>query len=152
MSHLTVRDARCDPNLVPLLDLVLQLIMFFIVCVSFKAQDYNSKDVQLPVVQSARILERSDDEPLFLNMDERGEVLIAGRDPLRTVPEMKDYLQHVYSSAQRVAKERGDKKIKMVIILRAHRGVDYESVYQLLRLCKDIGFTTLQLRAVKKGG
>jgi biopolymer transport protein ExbD len=152
VHHSLSSSEKCEPNLIPMLDLVLQLIMFFIVCVSFKAQDYNSKDVQLPVAQSARTLERSGDDPVFLNMNEKGELLVVGRDPLKTQSEIKGYLLREHDFAERLAKERGDKKIRTVIVIRAHRGVDWGQGYQLLHLCKDAGFTKLQLRAVQKAG
>jgi biopolymer transport protein ExbD len=124
--------------------------MFFIVCVNFKSQDFNNKDVLLPVAQSARPLEVSGSDPLYLNMNDRGELLVTGQEPLRTKSEMGQYLKQEYARAERSAKEKGSSKIKTVVIIRAHKSVDYEPVYDLLRLCKDSGFTKLQLRAVQK--
>jgi biopolymer transport protein ExbD len=142
MSH--GGDADCDPNLVPMLDLVLQLIMFFIVCVNLKQQDYNTKDLTLPSAQSARPLEKSANDPLFLNLNTKGELLLTGREPLKTEPEIRQYLKGEFAESERIKKKR-------VIIIRADQAAFYEEVYKVLRLCKDAGFNRLQLRAVQKG-
>lgn len=148
MSHSPSEGDKCEPNLIPMLDLVLQLIMFFIVCVNFKQQDYNTKDVKLPVAQSARPLERSDYEPIFLNLNDKGAVLVPGREPLESRPAIRAYLKSEFDAAERVTKK--GEKIKRVVIIRGHRAADYEKIYDLLRDCKDVGFSKLQLRAEQK--
>jgi biopolymer transport protein ExbD len=66
-----------EPNLVPLLDLVLQLVMFFMACTNF-ARENISEAIKLPLSQSARPLE---DEELrqtrvFLNVEDTGDVRV----------------------------------------------------------------------------
>ncbi len=56
-----------EPNLTPLLDLVLQLLMFFIMCVNFVAEQV-SRDVTLSYSDSAQPLEKSETTRLFLNL------------------------------------------------------------------------------------
>jgi biopolymer transport protein ExbD len=46
-------DSKAEPNLTPLLDVVLQLLMFFMMCVNFVTEQVNS-DIALPDAQSAR--------------------------------------------------------------------------------------------------
>ena len=48
-----VASDEIDVNLTPLLDLVLQLIMFFIITVNFVRVDQFDESVSLPVAQSA---------------------------------------------------------------------------------------------------
>src|SRR5262245_21797419 len=70
MSHGPGSDSKCDPNLTPLLDLVLQILMFFMVTVNF-AQDQQqvSGNVTLPNSQTARPLSQAKDrDPIFLNL------------------------------------------------------------------------------------
>ena len=62
---------KADPNLVPLLDLVFQLIMFFMICVNFVGEQVNA-DIQLPTSQSARPMDKTDADVLFLNLDAQG--------------------------------------------------------------------------------
>ena len=87
MSHGHAGEgSKADPNLTPLLDLVLQLLMFFMMCVNFVTRQV-SKDIVLPVAQSARPMDKSFSEVLFLNMDEKGQLLRLGQPkPLTTRP------------------------------------------------------------------
>ena len=54
MSHGAAADlAHAEPNLTPLLDVVLQLLMFFMMCVNF-VNEQVKEDVKLPESASAR--------------------------------------------------------------------------------------------------
>src|SRR5437763_16703339 len=73
MSRSLRSDELCEPNLTPLLDLVLQILMFFMVTVNF-AQDQQqvSANVKLPDSETARPLSQAKDrDPIFLNLQLR---------------------------------------------------------------------------------
>src|SRR5438270_9862169 len=68
MSHGVAGAAPAmEPNLTPLLDMVLQLLMFFMMCVNFVTEQV-SEDVKLPVSQSARPMDKTESDVLFLNL------------------------------------------------------------------------------------
>ena len=48
-----------DPNLTPLLDVVLQLLMFFMMCVNFVTEQVN-EDISLPVSQAVKPMDKAD--------------------------------------------------------------------------------------------
>ena len=73
MSHVISEDARAEPNLVPLLDLVFQLIMFFMITVNFVSAQLN-EEIKLPIAQSARAMDKAEVEVLVLNMDAGGKL------------------------------------------------------------------------------
>jgi biopolymer transport protein ExbD len=139
--------STCEPNLTPLLDLVLQLLMFFIITVNFVSQQV-TKEIELPDAQSAKPMDKDETEVLFINMNEKGQVLALGvtepMDPAHTLT----WLNQQYQDAQLNAK---DNKVNTVVVIRAHKNADYADVYQLLRQCKGAGFRRLQLRAIAKG-
>ena len=138
---------NADPNLVPLLDLVLQLIMFFLMVVSFVAEQVN-QDIILPAAQSARPMDKRILQPLFINLDAQGRVLAPGQPrPLTTIPEISYYLRQCHDDALRLAQQQGDTQVHTVVVVRADRKADYAYVYHVLRLCKQAGFRHLQLRA-----
>lgn len=146
--------SMAEPNMTPLLDVVLQLLMFFMICVNFVTEQVN-QDIKLPVAQSARPMEKSEVDVLFLNMDPQGRLVISGKDrPLTTLGEINYYLRQQFADAKYAAESRGDKsgKVRTAVIIRADRDSNYAHVYQLLRACKDIGYSKLQLRAMTKGG
>lgn len=68
---------HAEPNLVPLLDLVLQLVMFFMACTNF-ARENISEVVKLPLAQSARPIEEDElkQTRLFLNIEENGDMRV----------------------------------------------------------------------------
>jgi biopolymer transport protein ExbD len=146
---------KADPNLTPLLDVVLQLVMFFMISVNFVAEQFNVKDVQLPMSQSARPLDPSETDILFVNINSKGEIVQlpkAGEpppEPLADAAEIRFYLNEEYRRAERRAAERGDKsgKVTTLVIIRPSRNAEYKPVYYVLRCCKDAGFKKMQLRA-----
>ena len=66
MSHGGASEENLDPNLTPLLDLVLQLLMFFIVNVNFVSEQV-SPEIKLPASESARPVDKADPAALFIN-------------------------------------------------------------------------------------
>jgi biopolymer transport protein ExbD len=67
-----------EPNLVPLLDLVLQMVMFFMACTNF-AKENISEAVKLPLSQSAKPIEDEDlknNEPIYVNVEENGDMRV----------------------------------------------------------------------------
>src|SRR6184192_2508579 len=87
-----VGSEGADPNLVPLLDLVLQLIMFFMITVNFVRVEQFNDEVKLPVVQNAVVMDKTADRYVFLSMNKDGKLVgsAAGRD---TFSKLKAFLQ-----------------------------------------------------------
>src|SRR6516225_9005220 len=88
-------DDKCDPNLTPLLDVVLQILMFFMMCVNFVTEQVND-EIKLPYAQSARPMDKGDQDVLFLNLNERGELLVPGKEEALTILKTKYYLKTQY--------------------------------------------------------
>jgi biopolymer transport protein ExbD len=154
MVAASTNEIRAEPNLVPLLDLVFQLIMFFMVCVNFVTQQVN-EDIKLPVAQSARPMDKTELDVLFLNVDQNGKLMVPGREqPLSTLPQIRVYLRQVYADAKRAAEEKGDNtgRVKTAVVIRADKRATYLRIFELLQLCKEIGYQKLQLRALTQAG
>ena len=47
-------EFKAEPNLTPLLDVVFQLITFFMLVINFSSENYDQR-VRLPVAESARL-------------------------------------------------------------------------------------------------
>src|SRR5947199_234287 len=105
-----------EPNLVPLLDLVLQLIMFFMMCAQFAVMEQTDKGIQLPLAQQAKPIPDTGPDVVFLGVNDRGEVKVVGRPrPLVNDDEITVFLrQDVYDSALRTARAKGEKEGKTV--------------------------------------
>jgi biopolymer transport protein ExbD len=129
-----------EPNLTPLLDLVLQLVMFFMLCANFVMEQVN-ETIKLPMAQMARPMDRTDSQFLFLNLDSKGQLHVPGRVLIGPV-EIGGYLRREYQDAQR----RAQPNVKVVI--RADKEVKYGQVYTLMQNCRAAGFHNLELRAI----
>jgi len=152
MSHGASNDA--EPNLVPLLDLVLQLIMFFMTCAQFAVMEQNDQSIKLPSAMQARPIpeEGLGPEAVFLGVTNDGEVKVVGRPLIKTDDELAAFLKRdVFEAAQRAAKRRGEKDVRTVVVIRADQNANYEQIYRVMRRCQEAGLRNLQLRAIQAG-
>ncbi|HWG42364.1 MAG TPA: biopolymer transporter ExbD [Gemmataceae bacterium] len=162
-----------EPNLTPLLDVVLQLLMFFMMCVNFVSEQVN-EDIRLPQSQAVKPMDKADNDVLFINLkpfalkdfqdrlpadvlarvQERfrdGDecILIPGKEPMRR-SDLKVWLNQQYKDAKELAESHGGKGVNTAIVIRAHKEADYAQVFEILQLCKNVGYTRLKLRALTK--
>jgi biopolymer transport protein ExbD len=147
MNHGDGIAIKAEPNLVPLLDLVLQMLMFFIITVNFVSSQVN-ENIKLPVAQTAKPMKKDITDVLYLNVNDRGQLEVIGKDqPLSDMSQVKAYLRTEYRNREVVA---GPGKVNTVVIIRADRNAEYKLVYQIMRQCKEQGFRKMQLRAMTK--
>ena len=141
-----------DPNLVPLLDLVLQLIMFFMITVNFVRVDQFDDAIRLPVAESAMALDKSTDDWIFLNLNSKGELVgMLSTFVLDTPEKIKVHLMQEKANLERAARSRGKTgDIKIVVILRADKACKYVDVWKVLDSCQRAGFKYWQLRALTR--
>src|SRR5262245_42870765 len=131
MSHgpSTEGGVKAEPNLTPLLDVVLQLLMFFMMCVNFVSEQVN-QNIKLPVAQSARPMDKSEVAVLFLNVNRTGQLEIPGQDPTSSMGDIKYYLSQQYADAERADKLKGGKGVvNTAIVIRADEASNYGQVY-----------------------
>jgi len=147
MSHGADTAVKAEPNLVPLLDLVLQMLMFFIITVNFVSNQVN-ESIKLPVAQMAQPMKKDITDVLYLNVNEKGQIEVVGREqPLSDFGQIKNFLRTEYRNREILA---GPGKVNTSVIIRADRNSEYRLVYQILRQCKEQGFRKMQLRAMTK--
>ena len=135
-----------EPNLTPLLDLVLQLVMFFMICANFVMEQINDT-IKLPEATAARSLEAKQNNILFLNINAKGHVLF-NADVWTTPNAIESGLLAEYRIRDRVGKGGGPKAEDTLVIVRADKDSNFEQLYRVLRGCKKSGFNRLQLRAI----
>jgi biopolymer transport protein ExbD len=143
MSHGAGGDdaIRAEPDLTPMLDLVMQLLMYFIVCANFIEVE-NNPDVQLPPSQAARPIDKSEADILFLNVNREGKVLTLGQEAMDNDATIKWLNDRVIDSPK---DDKG--RPKTAIVIRADAGASYDTVYWLLDQCKLKGFSKFKVRA-----
>ncbi len=143
-------DQRLDINLTPLLDLVLQLIMFFMLTVSFVRLDRNQDGVDLPVAQSAMPLSTSADNVVYVTIDQHGERL-AGSAKLDTPAQLLGHLQARKQEIDQTARQHQlSGPADMVVVVRAHKDAPWGAVVDTLDECARAGWPRWQLRVIKQ--
>ncbi len=145
-----VDSEGCDVNLTPLLDLVLQLIMFFMITVNFVRVDQFDDSIKLPVAHEAVPLDNSAEDWIFLNLNANGDLVgTLSNFPLDTDQKLKAHLMREKDSLERAARARGKTgEIKIVVILRADENCRYNDVWRRLYSCQMAGFKYWQLRVM----
>jgi biopolymer transport protein ExbD len=142
-----------EPNLTPLLDLVLQILMFFIVTANLVAER-TPAEVALPDSQFAQPLTDSGSrDPLFVNLrikrpENTHEILIVGKKEAVNMdqPDSASAFQSEMRKQFEDLKRTHDEVLNPVVI-RADRDADYAKVFEILKACADAGFRNLKVRA-----
>lgn len=160
MSHGATDKA--EPNFIPLLDLVLQLVMFFMITANFVLEQ-TDVEIKLPKALAAKTIEKTDDYVIYLNVNEQGKVLLPPteqyRDSTGKETTVLDTPVNVEIYLKRKAKEEEaragpgnkDKTARSVIILRVHERCPFEKTYGIMKACRAAGYLRVQLRAELAG-
>jgi len=176
MSHGPASEgSSAEPNLTPLLDIVLQLLMFFMMCVNFVTEQV-SGEVILPTSTSAIPLSKAETEVFFVNVkpfreldyakapaawreklqakhfeDKAPSIIVLGEEfPLKLI-EFKEWLRTKRRDIDNLNKDKTE-KVNPTIILRAHGELEYGSIFQILTMCKEYSFKNMKVRATIKAG
>jgi biopolymer transport protein ExbD len=143
-----------DINLTPLLDLVLQLIMFFMITVNFVRVDQFDDSITLPLSSQAVPLDNTAEDWVFLNLDGEGRLVGTLKNALLDTPgKLKAHLEREKESLERTAKVRGKTgEIKIIVILRTDKECRFEDIFTCLYSCQRAGFKYWQLRVMTEAG
>ena len=135
-----------DPDLTPILDMVFQLITFFMLVINFKGASLD-QSLQLPVLGSARPLEwKGDYEPLMLNVDNEGRVKVFG-----VVVLAEKFIADQAADLKkdlRAAGESAPKELPVPVVLRVDKGTRFHLVNHIIKLCQENGYVQFSLSAM----
>jgi biopolymer transport protein ExbD len=126
--------------------MVLQLVMFFMLCANFVQQEVN-ETIKLPKATTAKSLDREQSYLLFINISEQGHLLPVDGDrkPLISPQQIESYLRRRFEFSEKTTPGSG---AKTVIIIRAHENATFDAIYRVVASCKRAGFTKLQFRVL----
>ena len=147
MSGSMQSAASAEPNLTPMLDMVFQLITFFMLVTNFKAASLDLS-LQLPVVGSARSVDSAGVDLLILNIDKAGKLNIYGIP--RDIPTyIKGEAKASFESAKR-ENSKFDKKddLPTTIVVRADKQTPFSLLNVVIKTCQDNGFRKFALKAM----
>jgi biopolymer transport protein ExbD len=150
----TVSALKAEPNLTPLLDVVFQLITFFMLVINFSNENYDAR-VKLPVAGSARPIEEGEkaanEDRLVLNVDKDGHLIFGGQvlPTHKAIQEIKHQADLVKLNLKAAGiKPDPTGALPTTIILRADRDTQFSSLYQLITACQANGFRKFALKAM----
>ena len=144
-------EIRAEPNLTPLLDVVFQLITFFMLVINFTNENFDQR-VRLPVAGSARPIEGSaQEDKLVLNIDRDGKLIWNGK-LLGTELALRE-IQSQATITRMSANARGIKikpgePLNTTIVLRADRETPFAQLFSIITACQAHGFQKFALKAM----
>jgi biopolymer transport protein ExbD len=153
MAGAITSEVRAEPNLTPLLDVVFQLITFFMLVVNFTSENYDQR-VHLPVAGSARPVEdtqRVSEDRLVLNVDRDGHLLVGGQaqsltEAIQTIKHQADLVKlNLRASGLKFDATKG---LPTTIVFRADKDATFASVMNLINACQTQGFRKFALKAM----
>jgi biopolymer transport protein ExbD len=140
-------DGRFAPNLTPLLDVVLQLITFFMMLVHFGTRIEGATDlVRLPAIPAALPRSELAVDRLAVAIDDQGRLLVDGRS---LEGEQAAAAWWEQEALRRGAGQRSlgaaSPDLRTQVIVRADRDATYGSVRRALAVAQKVGFVHYSL-------
>jgi biopolymer transport protein ExbD len=152
MSGSVSTEANAEPNLTPMLDMVFQLVTFFMLVINFKTASMDLS-LKLPVVGSARMVDtKGQKELVVLNIDSKGVLRVYGI----AKPEIENYVKSEAMSSVLAANREQGTDIKLgdelpsIVVIRADKSTPFKLLNRVIKACQDNGFRNFALKAVNK--
>ena len=142
--------ANAEPNLTPMLDMVFQLITFFMLVSNFKSASLDLS-LKLPVLGSARPVDTQGTEDLLiLNIDKEGQLLVYGY-----ARELEPYIALEAKISRDKAKQDNSKfkatdDLPGTIVVRADKQTPFKQLNKVITTCQSKGFRKFALKAMNK--
>lgn len=150
MSGSQYHDASAEPNLTPMLDMVFQLVTFFMLVINFKSAQLDM-NLKLPVVGSARPVDTKGQEDLLvLNIDKQGHLTV-----YNTPKDIDGYIAGEAQSSLLAARQKnpqlqlGD-ELPTTVVIRADRATPFHLLNRVIQECQKNGFRNFSLKAMNK--
>lgn len=139
-----------EADLTPMLDMVFQLITFFMLVSSFKAASLELS-LKLPVVGSARPVETQGEESLLvLNVNKEGQLVVY------SIPQdISSYIKAEAKMSRLEAKRKmpnfkDTDDLPTTVVVRADRDTPFGLLNLVIKTCQDNGFRKFALKATDK--
>ncbi len=150
MSASMSDKASAEPNLTPMLDMVFQLVTFFMLVINFKSASMDLS-LKLPVVGSARPVDtQGQTELLILNIDSTGRLNVYGMNK-----EIESYIAGeaqaslLHARQQNPGLKPGD-ELPTTVVIRADRSTPFKLLNHVISACQKHGFRRFSLMAMNK--
>lgn len=134
------RDTKpVEGDMTSMIDMVFQLIAFFMVLINFSQDDQNPR-INLPESELAKPSEGPPEFPIVIHLDKDGRVYMGANEA--TIESMRPLLNTEVSLLKSNKKDARDGNI----VIRAHRDAPGGRVQDLIAKCQELGFEKFALR------
>jgi len=147
MSH----GSSAEPNLTPMLDMVFQLVTFFMLVMNFKAASLDLT-LHLPVIGSAKPVDtKGQEDLLILNIDKDGHLNVYGI----AKQDVNGYIGGEAQASLLAARRKnpdiksGD-ELPSTVVIRADKSTAFNMLYKVIKICQDHGYRKFALKAMNK--
>jgi len=138
-----------EPNLTPILDLVFQLITFFMLVINFKGSSMDLS-LKLPVLGSARPIKATSKlERLTLNVNSDGQVIVYGRE-IDLEQHVAQAAESLKSQLQNSGQEITNGELPVTVIIRADRRIPFKLLNHVIEVCQKNGYVQYSLNAMNQ--
>lgn len=143
-------NEKIEPNLTPILDMVFQLITFFMLVINFKGAEADLT-LQLPVLGSARPLDTKGQESLLvLNVDAEGRLKVFGHvQDVNAFIASEARLEADRLRAQNKNFQEGS-ELPTTVVVRADKVTPFKLLNDIIETCQKNGYRKFALKAVNK--
>ena len=150
MSGSLYHEASAEPNLTPMLDMVFQLVTFFMLVINFKSAQLDM-NLKLPVIGSARPVDTKGQlDLLILNINHQGQLTVYN------VPkDIESYIAGEAQSSLLAARRKnpnlqdGD-ELPTTVVIRADRATPFHLLNLVIKSCQKHGFRSFSLKAMNQ--
>lgn len=132
-------SVKAEADLTPMIDMVFQLLAFFMVLINFSQSDQNDR-VQLPDSQLAKPIEEKLDFPIVMHLTLEGTVILGGDEI--AIEGLRPFINREIEVLKLQKKTAADANI----IIRGHRDVAGGRVQDLIERCQSLGLERFALR------
>ena len=124
----------CELDMTPMIDVVFQLIIFFIVTI--KMDEHKNEDIVLEDARQSPVYKGDDPRTLVIEVDKRGWISMHGAQLTNT-------------QLKRIIKGRFNKLGPFPIMIKADKRTLHKDVRNVMDICTEVGLWRIDFAAVK---
>ncbi|MDP6524931.1 MAG: biopolymer transporter ExbD [Kiritimatiellia bacterium] len=128
-------SAGCEIDMTPMIDVVFQLIIFFIVTINME-QNYK-KEIVLEDAKNAPVIKNPHPMTLVIEVDKRGWISLHGAQV--TTTQLRALVQRRYNSVG-----------EFPVLIRGDRDARHKDIRKVMDICSGVGLWKINFAAVKE--
>jgi len=133
--------ALVEMDMTPMIDVTFQLIIFFMLAISFAEADQDQR-IKLPLSELAKPPEGQLETPLTIQLTDQRTIIFGAQEV--TLDRLKPLLEVEW---ELLSRRRKTEPRDATIVLRGDRDAPVGEVQQVMRICQEVGFEQFILRA-----